>query len=70
MLFRRDSEVLRAAAYPSHHQSVLPCAIPHYPGYYFRRLGEWFHSTPPLKRFRPDDCVSRVVQGHFSILPV
>src|SRR5713101_6405624 len=43
-------------------------AIPHYPGHYFQRLGEWFHPSPsPSLKIRPYDRVNAWYPETFSI---
>jgi len=45
MFFGAAQMILRAAPDPV---IIRMCsrAIPHYPGNYFQRLGEWFHPSP------------------------
>src|SRR6516164_6267357 len=45
MFFGAAEMILRTAPDPVIIR-MHSCSIPHYPGHYFQRLGEWFHSSP------------------------
>src|SRR5713101_1570838 len=66
MFFGAAQMIVRAAPDPV---IIRMCSrtLPHYPGNYCQRLGEWFHSTPLLRYRRSDPRIA--FHAWYSISP-